>query len=174
MNIPVFGVTQAHLFLPGEEASGKATGTVSVSVTTFSVLETHCFLRIEVRVELRRLIFPVEALLCDESDDASDEHDASSDKFDLSSAFWSFCLKIEGTETQFKCGGEGTTNDGAFLPLVSPISCVFSTLLLGFETGLRTSVDLSLFPAGPRTGRDSDSAQFIDLTRGGPDIEITV
>nr|GMD05637.1 hypothetical protein Iba_chr06bCG8380 [Ipomoea batatas] len=142
-DIPVLAVTQAHLFF-STETSSELTDKHSTSLAsfsmTFSVLGLHCFLLADVQ--------------------------------DL----WSCCFRrIEPTLPHFfnadtgdrdLGGGSATASDIAW-NLLQSLSRGLSTLLLfNFSAGLRSSADLALFPAGPSTGRISDSALSIDFTRG--------
>ncbi|MFS7940447.1 hypothetical protein Hanom_Chr05g00464531 [Helianthus anomalus] len=196
--IPVLAVIQAHLFRPGEPSAeaSKQPSLSTPTLLTFPPLEplSHfpifapifksfspvfkppdCFPRTGVTLLL--LILPTDTRLCDESDEASDEHDAFIGKFDLNT-LQSLGLKI-GTgvidleSLRLKLTAT-VTGDGDFLT-----STGFPTGLqpvLSFTTGLRNSAtDLVLLPAGPNTGRDSDSetSQSVTEFTGESDIQHT-
>lgn len=155
-NIPVLGVTQAHLLFACKAQLSDATDGRPPVFSILSAFGLKCFLRIGVL--LRR----DDARLLDDSDD---EHDKFSGKSDRSRGRWS--------NTGGEGGEESTRDTGSFTFSSLALTWgAFSAFLWGLAEGFRESIGRTLLTAGTRTGRSSESAVTLrGRSRGGPDIE---
>jgi hypothetical protein len=104
--------------------------------------------------------------------EASDEQEAFSDKLECNNSSWR-----RSTEEILKEGdlGDKVPTAGTVRVFFSSPNLTssgdLSTFLDCFETGFRAlNGPALLFPVGPNTDLASESATFIDLTLGAPDI----
>jgi hypothetical protein len=105
--------------------------------------------------------------------EASDEQEAFSDKFECNNCSWrrSTEEKLPESDLGDKLPTVGTVRTFFSSPNLAS-SGDFPSFLNCFEAGFRALVNgpALVFPVGPNTGLASESATFIDLTLGAPDI----
>lgn len=167
-NVPVFGVTQAHLLFPSKYSGGGIvvpSGTIFSSLTPiFSGFETN---RLGLLKKLELPILPVDARLQNDSTEASEQHEALSDKLDRRS---SSCLL--NAEAALRAGDDESAREVEDCFSSNSSGSTFSAFLEDFKPVFRAATtNLALFPAGPSTGFASGSSTFMDRTLGAPDME---